>query len=72
MLKKLKELEKTSDEDRSLETTKSPQDADKDGGREKKETERAGAEQRAARIAQVQMALELNKGAQGGDVRGLQ
>ena len=68
VLKKLKELEKTSGEGRGLET-EGPQDVDKDGGREKKETERAGAERRAARTAQVQMALELNKRAQGGDVR---
>jgi tRNA (adenine22-N1)-methyltransferase len=68
VLKKLKELEKTSDEDRNLET-ESLQDAGKDGSRNKKDTGRAGAERRAARAAQVQMALELNNRAQGGDVR---
>ncbi len=68
LLKKLKELEKTSDEDRSLET-EGLQDAGKDGSRNKKDTGRAGAERRAARTAQVQMALELNNRAQGGDVR---
>ena len=68
VLKKLKELEKTSDEDRSLET-EGLQDASKDGSRNKKDTGRAGAERRAARAAQVQMALELNNRAQGGDVR---
>ena len=68
VLKKLKELEKTSDEDRSLET-EGLQDAGKDGSRNKKDTGRAGAERRAARAAQVQMALELNNRAQGGDVR---
>ena len=68
VLKKLKELEKTSDEDRSLET-ESLRDAGKDGSRNKKDTGRARAERRAARTAQVQMALELNNRAQGGDVR---
>ena len=43
VLKKLKELEKTSDEDRNLET-ESLQDAGKDGSRNKKDTGRAGAQ----------------------------
>ena len=68
VLGKLRESEKTSGEGRGLETERT-QDADKDGSRKKKDTGRAGAERRAARIEQVQMALELNKRAQGGEAR---
>ena len=69
VLEKLKASEKTFGAEDGSHGTACTQDADKDGSRGKKDTAGAGAERRAARIAQVQMALELNKGAQGGDVR---